>query len=74
MPYPTLLIDKYYYLKIIKNFKYKKEYNGLYIFTYILKKEKRILNFIEYSSKHLKYKIINVKLEKRIQLKNLFME
>ena len=59
---PTLLIDKYYYLKIIRIFKYKKEYNGLYIFTYILKKEKKILNFIEYSSKNLKYKIYNVKL------------
>ena len=59
---PTLLIDKYYYLKIIKNFKYKKEYNGLFIFTYILRKEKKILNFIKYSSNILKYKVYNAKL------------
>ena len=67
---PTLLIilktekkiDKYYYLKIIRIFKYKKEYNGSYILTYILRKEKNILNFIKYSSKHLKYKIYNIKL------------
>ena len=59
---PTLLIEKEYYLNIIKNFKDSKKIEGKFIFTYIFKKEKNTKNFIKYASKKLGYKIYNVKL------------
>ena len=59
---PTLLIDKYHYIKIINLFKHKQKYNGFFIFTYILRKERNIIEFINNSSKQLKYKIYNVRL------------
>lgn len=59
---PTLLIDKKYYLKIIKNFKSKNKNERKYIFTYLLKDEKNTNNFIKDASNQLRYEIHNVTL------------
>ena len=59
---PTLLINKKYYLNIIKNYKPNKSIKGKYIFTYIIKKENNIKTFIKYASKKLGYKVYNVRL------------
>ena len=59
---PTLLIDKKYYLNIIKDYKQ----NSLikeekYIFTYLFGRQKNIQKFIKYASKKLGYKIYAVR-------------
>ena len=59
---PTLLIDKKYYLKIIKNFKCKSMIERKYIFTYLLKEENNTNNFIKDASNQLQYEIHNVTL------------
>ena len=59
---PTLLIDKRYYLKIIKNFKINNS-KIPYIFIYILRKENNIKKYIRYASEQLKYRIVKVELE-----------
>ncbi len=67
---PTLLLDKKYYLKLIKkcrNHKVKK--NDNYIFVYTLYNMKNISRFIKKASNELNYKIINYKLNN-----NLFIE
>ena len=53
---PTLLIDKRYYLKIIKNFKIN--INSPFIFIYILSKGNNIQKYIRYASEQLNYKIV----------------
>ena len=58
---PTLLIDKKYYLKIIKNYKCYVNVKGKYIFTYNVKKSNIIDNFINDTCRKLNYKIFNVK-------------
>ena len=58
---PTLLIDKKYYLKIIKNYKCYINIKGKYIFTYNIQKSNIIDNFIKYTSRKLNYEIFNVK-------------
>lgn len=67
---PTLLIEKKYYLNIIKNYKDNKKIEGKFIFTYIFKKEKNTKNFIKYASKKLGYKIYNVKLGENNSIEN----
>lgn len=58
---PTLLIDKKYYLNIIKNYKDKKLGKGKCILTYIFLNEKNTKNFIYKASRELNYTIYNVK-------------
>ena len=58
---PTLLINKKYYLKIIKNYKCFINKNEKYIFTYKVKESNIIDNFINETSRKLNYKIVNVK-------------
>ena len=58
---PTLLIDKRYYLKIIKNYKSDINIKEKYIFTYNVKKSIIIDNFTNEVSRILNYKIVNVK-------------
>ena len=66
---PTLLIDKKYYLNIIRNFEPNNKIKEKYIFTYIFKKENNTKAFINYASKKLGYKVYNVRLreEKSIE-------
>ena len=59
---PTLLINKNYYLELIKFYKPNNNNNEKFIFTYIFKKEKNTLNFINNASRILGFKIYNVKL------------
>ena len=57
---PTFIIDKKYYLNLIKNYKsYIMENinNRIFIFAYILKDTKRIQNYLNLISKNLKLKI-----------------
>lgn len=60
---PTLLIDKKYYLELIKNYKPKENINEKYIFTYIFKNEKNTQKFINYASQYLGFKIYNVNMK-----------
>ena len=62
---PTLLIDKQYYLDLLKNYKDLENYNDNYIFTYLLKEEKIMRQFLKNSSKILGYKIININMKKK---------
>ena len=57
---PTLLINKKYYLNIIKNYKSNNQNNIKYIFTYLFSFEKNILDFIRKSSEQLNYKVESV--------------
>ena len=57
---PTLLIDKKYYINIIKHFKSNINVNDNYIFIYLLYGEKNVLDFIKKASYKLGYKINNV--------------
>jgi len=57
---PTFIIDKKYYLNLIKNYKsyiMEKINNRIFIFAYILKDTKRIQNYLNLISKNLKLKI-----------------
>ena len=58
---PTLLIDKKYYLKLIKNFIDDNCRNKKYIFVYIMNMKKNYINYIQYASEKLKYNIYKVK-------------
>ena len=57
---PTLLIDKKYYLNLIKN------YNGFingsqkYFFNYSIRKEENLIKFMKLAEKKLKYKFYNL--------------
>ena len=57
---PTLLIDKKYYLNLIKN------YNGFingsqkYFFNYSIRKEKNLIKFMKLAEKKLNYKFYNL--------------
>lgn len=56
---PTFLIEKQYYLNIIKNYKSNKIYNNSFIFSYKISRENKMENFILYSGKLLNYEIYN---------------
>ena len=53
---PTLLIDKKYYLYLIKDFKSNININDKYILTYLIKEENQTLDYIKKASQELKYK------------------
>jgi polysaccharide pyruvyl transferase WcaK-like protein len=57
---PTLLIDKKYYLNLLKDYKGAKPTNNNYIFTYLIIAEKNIRTFIKNASEELDYEIFNV--------------
>ena len=57
---PTFLINKEYYLNLIKNYKSNKNINSSFIFTYLLRKDKYIKKFIDKTCKELGYKRYNV--------------
>ena len=58
---PTLLIDKQYYLNLIKNYKPKTFINDSYIFVYTVANYKNLKSFIDKINKNYKYKIYWVK-------------
>jgi len=53
---PTLLIDKKYYLKLIRNYKSNINKNENYIFSYLIIQESSTINFIKQACEHLKFK------------------
>ena len=57
---PTLLIDKKYYINIIKDYKNDLNINDNYIFTYLISGKKKVVNFIKTASLKLGYKVNNV--------------
>ena len=57
---PTFLIDKKYYMDLIKEYKYNINSNDKYLCIYQLDSNNIIKEFIEESSNILKYKIYNV--------------
>jgi hypothetical protein len=57
---PTLLIDKKYYLNLLRDYKGAKPTNNNYIFTYLIIAEKNIRTFIKNASEELDYEIFNV--------------
>ena len=58
---PTLLIDKKYYLNLIKNYKSDKSINETYIFFYTVRRFGQVISFINKLKKVNKYKIFQVK-------------
>jgi polysaccharide pyruvyl transferase WcaK-like protein len=60
---PTLLIDKKYYLNLIRNYKSNINKKENYIFSYLLIKENNTINFIKKACKQLKYKNYQVEVE-----------
>ena len=57
---PTLIIDKHYYLDIIKKYESKFNYDRDYILTYKLGKLEDIEIFINITKKNVKYEIFNI--------------
>ena len=57
---PTLLINKKYYLNIIRNYKSNIRKHSKYIFTYLFSKKYQIKNFINQASDNLKYEVFSV--------------
>jgi len=60
---PTLLIDKKYYLKLIKNYKSNIDIKENYIFSYLLKLENNTINLIHKACEQLKYKNYQVEMD-----------
>ena len=60
---PTLLINKKYYLNIIRSYKSNIKSNTKFIFTYLFFREKRVINFIRKSSEKLNYKVNAITME-----------
>ena len=58
---PTLLINKKYYLNIIKNYKPKTNIRKNYIFSYLIYSANKIKYFIDRACDKLKYKYYSVK-------------
>lgn len=54
---PTLLIDKKYYLELIKNYNCNISTKNEYIFSYSFIREKNMSNFLENASKALNYSV-----------------
>ena len=67
---PTLLINKRYYLKIIKNFKNEELLDNKCLFVYLLNNITKINNFIKNISSKLNYKIFFVNVYSENQIKN----
>ena len=69
---PTLLINKKYYLKLIKNYKsdiLKRINNTKYIFAYILKNTTKIENYLSKVKKELNLPIFYLTIHKKEQVK-----
>ena len=66
---PTLLIDKKYYLNIIKNYKENINFKNNYIFTYLIYRNKKVNEFINKVTSALNFKIYNVKKTSRDSIK-----
>lgn len=66
---PTLLIDKKYYLKLIKNYKSNINIKENFIFTYLLELENNTINFIQKACDQLKYKNYQVEMEEKNSIK-----
>jgi polysaccharide pyruvyl transferase WcaK-like protein len=62
---PTLLIDKKYYLNLIRNYQSNINKNESYIFSYLIISENNTINFIKYACKQLKYNNYQVKMEEQ---------
>ena len=62
---PTLLIDKQYYLNLIKDYKGNFDPRTDYLCVYQLDKNNRINKFIKYASLKLKLKVYNINIKKR---------
>ena len=67
---PTFLIDKKYYLNIIKDHKIKFDFNSNYLFVYILDENDLLKKYIEEAKKILNYKIFKVNLKERNYIEN----
>ena len=67
---PTLLINKKYYLKIIKNFKNDELLVNNVLFIYLLNNKTKINNFIKNTSKKLNYKIFFVTINTKNPIEN----
>ena len=65
---PTLLINKKYYLNLIKNF--KTDISKNFIFVYLLRNSTNIENLIQKASKKFNYKIFNVNIDTINQIEN----
>lgn len=61
---PTFIIDKKYYLDVIKNFKRDFNFNDKYIFVYQLDRNRVMKDFINKASIKFNYKIFKVDLSK----------
>ena len=64
---PTLLIDKKYYLYLIKNFKIDKIINQKYIFVYSVTNSKELKNYLRMISKKYKIYFVNTKVKNNIK-------
>ena len=67
---PTILIDKKYYINIIKNFKSNKAISNKCLFVYLINNTTNITIFINKVSKKLNYKIFLVTMECKNQIEN----
>ena len=67
---PTFLINKTYYLKIIKNFNIDKLIFNNFIFVYLFHNTNKISNLIKNASKKLNYTIFNVNIYTKNQIEN----
>jgi len=60
-----MIIDKKYYLDLIKNYKNNLNIKDNYIFIYTISRQENLNTFIEKSAKELNYSIINFPLNKK---------
>ena len=67
---PTFIIDKKYYLDLIKDFKRDFNFKDKYLFVYQLDNNVVIKDFIKEASKKLNYKIFKLKLYKKNFIEN----
>ena len=67
---PTLIIDKKYYINIIKNYKNNDLVNNKYIFVYTIFKENNLIHFIKTARKKLNYNIYYFYLNNKSSIQN----
>ena len=71
---PTLLIDKKYYLNLIKNYKSNITYKDNFIFSYKIVIENNMENFIINSGKQLNFKIYNYPLNNQSSIEEFLYQ
>ena len=71
---PTLLINKKYYINIIKNYKKNVLLNNKYIFVYTIFYEENLIKFIKYVKKKLNYNIYNFSLNNQSSVENFLYQ